>query len=85
MAEDEKVKVIPAAKPLPTAYGVPVNQLTSKKFTRRQLSAACDNCTNVKKKIARPGESRFVSAFPGSGHCAVIGCPVNQVPPAKRN
>jgi hypothetical protein len=86
MAEEKDGKTADPKKtvPLPTAYGVPVSELTSKDFSRRKLMDACNNCSNVKAALKRHNEPRFLNAFLKSGACAVVECPVNQVPKEKR-
>lgn len=83
--DEKKETTAKKAKVLPTCYGVPVTDLTSKNFTRRKLMDACGQCSNLKAERASLNESRFIHAFSVSGCCAVIACPVNKVPTDKRN
>lgn len=85
-ADAKEIKTSASQKAaLPVAYGVPVSELTSRDFTRGKLRDACNHCSNVKAKLALHNEPRFIRAFPASGACAVVECPVNQVPKEKRS
>lgn len=81
---DEKQADKKKSPVLPTCYGVSVSELTLKNFNARKLAAACENCGNAKKERKSLSEPRFNQAFPVSGCCAVLDCPINKVPKDKR-
>lgn len=82
---DEKQTDKKKGSALPTCYGVPVTELMLKNFNARKLAAACESCGNTKRERKSLSEPRFIQAFPVSGCCSVLDCPINKVPKDKRS